>query len=79
MVANMDRAEKLERFYRRCGAKLRGKLAYCKKRPLLGATRCRLHGGLSCGPVTELGKLRSIQAMQEGKRRWLDKCACAAP
>jgi len=69
----MDRAEKLERFYRRCGAKLRGKLAYCKKRPLQGATRCRLHGGLSCGPITDLGKQRSIEALHEGRRRWLEE------
>src|SRR5262249_55581059 len=29
----------------RCGAKLRGKNAVCKRRPLKGRKRCRLHGG----------------------------------
>ena len=29
-----------------CGAKLRGRDAYCKKRGMLNG-RCRLHGGLS--------------------------------
>ena len=30
-----------------CGAKLRGKDAYCKKHALIGKTRCGYHGGAS--------------------------------
>jgi hypothetical protein len=32
--------------------------------------RCKLHGGLSTGPTTDEGRQRSIEAMQEGHRRW---------
>jgi hypothetical protein len=31
----------------KCGAKLRGKDAYCQKHALTDRTRCALHGGLS--------------------------------
>ena len=34
----------------------------CQKPPLQGKTRCRLHGGLSSGPKTEVGKARIVKA-----------------
>jgi hypothetical protein len=56
---------------RRCLAPLRGKpFTLCKKLALKGATRCRLHGGLSTGPRTTEGKLRSLAGAYEGKRKW---------
>lgn len=41
-----------------CGAKTRAGTP-CKRRDLYRNGRCRLHGGLSTGPRTELGKRRS--------------------
>jgi hypothetical protein len=37
---------------------------------LSGSSRCRLHGGLSTGPKTLEGKLRSLAAAYEGKKQW---------
>jgi hypothetical protein len=55
----------------RCGAKLHGKLAACRRWPVPGRTRCRLHGGLSTGATTPEGKARVLAALIEGRRRWL--------
>ena len=41
----------------------------CKKRPLKGKTRCRLHGGLSTGPRTAEGKARIAAAHYRHGRR----------
>jgi hypothetical protein len=56
----------------RCGARNRqGKPCLCS--PATGTNgRCRFHGGLSTGPKTPETKARSIAAMKEGHRRWLE-------
>ncbi|MEC7369605.1 MAG: HGGxSTG domain-containing protein [Pseudomonadota bacterium] len=45
----------------RCSAKTRSG-APCRKFPLAGKNRCRLHGGLSTGPRTREGKARIAAA-----------------
>ena len=51
-----------------CLAKTRsGKL--CQKQPIVGKTKCRLHGGLSTGPKTPEGKARCIAAHWKHGRR----------
>src|SRR5262245_4574146 len=55
----------------RCGAKLHKKLAACRRWPVPGRTRCRLHGGLSTGARTPEGKARVLAALIEGRQRWL--------
>jgi hypothetical protein len=57
----------------RCGAKLHGKLAACRRWPMPGRTRCRLHGGLSTGARTPKGKARVLAALIEGRQRWLEE------
>ena len=44
-----------ETYTRFCGAKTREGGA-CRKHPIKGRNRCRLHGGLSCGPRTVEGR-----------------------
>ena len=51
-----------------CSAKTR-EGSTCKKRPLKGKTRCRLHGGLSTGPRTTEGKARIAAAHYKHGRR----------
>jgi hypothetical protein len=55
----------------RCGAKLHYKLACCRRWPVKGTKRCRLHGGLSTGARTPEGKARVLAALTEGRRRWI--------
>lgn len=43
-----------------CGAKTR-KGTPCKRKDLYRNGRCRLHGGLSTGPVTDEGKKKAAQ------------------
>lgn len=50
----------------KCGAKTRAGTP-CKRKDLYDNGRCRLHGGLSTGPVTEEGKKRA--AMNGLKRK----------
>ena len=57
----------------RCGAKLHRKLAVCRRWPVPGRTRCRLHGGLSTGAKTPEGKARVLAALIEGRQRWLEE------
>jgi hypothetical protein len=57
----------------RCGAKLHAKLAACRRWPVPGKTRCRLHGGLSTGAKTPEGKARVLAALLEGRQRWLEE------
>jgi hypothetical protein len=57
----------------RCGARTRHRRGFCKKWPVPGKERCRFHGGLSTGALTDEGKTRSLAAMQEGWRRWLEE------
>ena len=45
----------------------------CKNSPVAGRTRCRFHGGASTGAITPEGKARSIAAMVEGRRQWLER------
>lgn len=47
-----------------CGAKTRSGHA-CKKHPVDGKTRCRLHGGMSTGPRTEAGRARCARAARD--------------
>ena len=51
-----------------CFAKTRSG-TLCQKHPIVGKTRCRLHGGLSTGPKTQEGKSRSIAAHWKHGRR----------
>jgi hypothetical protein len=53
----------------RCGAKTRAG-GSCKAPAVPGKARCRMHGGLSCGPRTEDGKKRSLAAARIGWERW---------
>ena len=46
-----------------CEAKTRQGTA-CRKRPLRGKRRCRLHGGLSTGPRTAAGRARIAEAQR---------------
>ena len=57
----------------RCGAKLHGKLAACRRWPVPGRTRCKLHGGLSTGARTPEGKARVLAALIEGRQRWMEE------
>jgi hypothetical protein len=45
---------------------------FCKAWAMRGSCRCRMHGGASTGPKTVEGRARSIAAMVEGRRRWLE-------
>jgi hypothetical protein len=45
----------------------------CRNWPVRGKKRCRLHGGLSTGPKTSEGKMRTVAAMVEGRRRLLEE------
>lgn len=47
-----------------CGAKTRAGTP-CQRKDLLKGGRCRLHGGMSTGPITLEGKRRS--ALNTGK------------
>jgi hypothetical protein len=51
---------------RRCGARLHGGGGYCRRYPVRGKSRCRLHGGLSTGWRGP----RPMQPAWEGARRW---------
>src|SRR6516165_6963332 len=61
----------------RCGARTRHRRGFCRKWPVPGKTRCRFHGGLSTGAITEDGKARSLAAMHAGWQRWLEKTRTA--
>jgi hypothetical protein len=45
----------------------------CRNWALPGSTRCRLHGGLSTGPLTPEGLARTVAAMKVGRARWVAK------
>jgi hypothetical protein len=45
----------------------------CRNWALPASKRCRLHGGLSTGPVTAEGKARTAAATKAGRARWLAK------
>jgi hypothetical protein len=51
--------------------KVRLEVFRCKN----GKWRCRWHGGLSTGAKTPEGKARSLQALQDGWRRWRERTA----
>lgn len=55
---------------KRCGAKLRNSDKRCQ-RPAMANGRCRLHGGLSSGAKTRLGKARSREGSRLGNLRSL--------
>jgi hypothetical protein len=46
---------------------------FCRNRPVKGGTRCKFHGGLSTGPVTDEGMMRTVAAMVEGRRRYVER------
>lgn len=46
---------------------------FCRNRPVKGGTRCKFHGGLSTGPVTDEGLARTVAAMVEGRRRYIER------
>jgi hypothetical protein len=54
----------------RCGARVRHRHGFCRNWPVPGKERCRLHGGLSTGALTDEGKARSLAAMRAGRQRW---------
>jgi hypothetical protein len=45
-----------------CGARSKRHKQPCKQPAIKDKKRCRMHGGLSTGPKTPEGKLRSAQA-----------------
>jgi hypothetical protein len=57
----------------RCGARVRHRRGFCRKWPVPGKERCRLHGGRSAGALTDDGKARSLAAMRAGRQRWLEE------
>jgi hypothetical protein len=54
----------------RCGARVRHRHGWCRRWPVPGRTRCRLHGGASTGAVTAEGKARANAARDAGLERW---------
>jgi hypothetical protein len=69
----LGRPNSLGKDRQRCGAKLHGQLATCRRWPVRGRTRCRLHGGLSTGAKTPEGKARVLAVLTEGRRRWIEQ------
>jgi hypothetical protein len=57
----------------RCGARVRHRHGFCRKWPVPGKSRCKLHGGRSTGALTDEGKARSLAAMRAGRQRWLEE------
>ena len=57
----------------RCGARTRNRHGFCRKWPVPGKERCKFHGGLSTGPLTDEGKEKSLAAMRAGRQRWLEE------
>jgi len=53
----------------KCGAKTRIG-SPCQMKPVPGARRCRLHGGLSTGPTTVAGRDRIAKAQRWRWARW---------
>lgn len=55
---------------KRCGAHARSTGEPCQMKPVLGKTRCKLHGGLSSGAKTPEGKKRSAaNGFKKGLRK----------
>ena len=54
-----------------CGARLSNGRGFCRARALTGKLRCQFHGGRSTGPRTAEGKRRTVEAMVEGRARWI--------
>src|SRR5215831_1548908 len=54
-----------------CGARVKQGDGYCRKWPVPGRTRCRLHGGLSAG--ARIYRARDVSAAVAGRRRWLER------
>ena len=61
------------KYKQRCGALVRHRRGFCRKWPVPGKDRCRLHGGCSTGAVTTDGKASSLAAMRAGRQRWLEE------
>lgn len=56
--------KKIRGEYKTCGAKTR-RGSPCLCLPVPGKLRCKFHGGLSTGPITEGGKLRSLKNLRQ--------------
>jgi hypothetical protein len=54
----------------RCGARVRHRHGWCRRWPVPGKERCRLHGGASTGAVTAEGRARANAARDAGLARW---------
>ena len=61
------------KYKQRCGALVRHRHGFCRKWPVPGKDRCRLHGGCSTGALTTDGKASSLAAMRAGRQRWLEE------
>jgi hypothetical protein len=51
---------------KKCGALARSTGKPCRRKALLNG-RCRNHGGMSTGPITEQGKARSLANLKQFK------------
>jgi hypothetical protein len=45
----------------------------CSRPVVPGRARCKLHGGLATGPLSDAGVERSVAAMVAGRRAWLEQ------
>lgn len=55
---------------RTCGAYARSTGMPCQCKRVFRGGRCKLHGGLSTGPKTLVGKKKAIEAMRRGWLAW---------
>ena len=55
-----------------CGAKTR-KGTPCKRKDLYRSGRCKFHGGMSTGPLTEEGKKRCAENGKKGPKKRADE------
>src|SRR5260221_1152312 len=55
-----------------CGARTRNG-GHCRRYPVAGKRRCRLHGGCASGPRTAAGMTRTLAAMVAGRERWVER------
>ena len=51
-----------------CGAYARSTGKPCQAPRVPGKRRCRRHGGLSCGPVTEAGRAQSARNLEKARK-----------
>lgn len=56
------RAGRVDRYLRRAGGR-------CRRRAINGTGRCKYHGGMSTGPVTDAGKAKVTLNLRRGLAR----------